>query len=157
MATDLQYAWRARRAGAHYSYRIVKAARKAGIPLSIAFAVVEQESDFKNIFGCDQGSILCHKDVTHERVQQLLNYVRRGGTSNGVGLTQLTFPPFIKQAEALGGAHYPRHQLTVGFGVIRDLYRRYGRRGLWRYNGSTAYQVPLDKKIDKWHRILTRG
>lgn len=164
---DLQLAWRARRAGAKYSLRIILEARRTGIPLSLAFALVETESGFRNIFGADRGSILKHEKVTKKKVDRLLRFVAAGGPSNGVGLTQLTYPPFIKQANAAGGAHLPKYQLRVGFGALRDKIARHGGRvrpALAMYNAGRAdspvglsYADKVVAKQRRWHQVLVKG
>src|ERR1700753_2249666 len=92
--------------GFAFAQAIMTEAGKAGVPLGLALALVEQESGFRNIFGADHGPQTtvpwCHQPVTKERVQELIKYVEDGGISNGVGLTQLTSIGFIKQAEAEG-------------------------------------------------------
>lgn len=165
---DLLLARRAKRAGANYSLRIILEARRAGfgtkeLPLSLAFGVVDWESNgFRNIFGCDRGSILCHKPVTHERVLQLLNHIKMGGTSNGVGLTQLTWPGYIRQAEALGGAHKPIYQLRVGFNVLAANIHQHGVvKGLAAYNAGDPnsgqgklYARKVLGRANHWHSVL---
>ena len=152
-ARKLRLARRLRKAGFRWSYKIVDEADKANIPVSTAVAIVHQETGWppRNIFGCDTGARstvpFCHQRVTKERVQALVRHTKAGGTSNGVGLTQLTWPPFIYQAQDLGGAHRVRPQLRVGFGIVRDLLDDFGQDGLWRYNGAPEYQAQLmDKK-----------
>ena len=46
-------AWRARRGGARHTLRIVREARRAGLEPALAFALVERESGFRNVFGND--------------------------------------------------------------------------------------------------------
>lgn len=122
---------------------ILNRARAAGLGIGIACTMVDKESDGRNIFGADWGQIgvdelpFARLPVTRARVQALLNHINAGGLSNGVGLTQLTFPPFIREAEARGGAHRPRFQLDVGFEIIRDLTNRHGiKNGFAAYNGG---------------------
>lgn len=160
---NMVLAWRARRAGAKHSLRIIWEARAAGIPVSLAFALVEQESGFRNVFGHDLGGLFPGQPVTRRRVKALLEHVRAGGGSNGVGLTQLTYPPFIRQAEACGGAHCPKYQLRVGFGVMRNLLREHDRKrdAYAAYNGTgraaELYAAQLRDRQEKWHKILTKG
>lgn len=156
---DLILAYKAKRAGANYSLRIVLEARRSGIPVSLGFALVEQESAFRNVFGHDAGSILKGQTVTLDRVRRLLAHIRAGGVSNGVGPTQLTYPPFIREAHNLGGAHRPKNTIRVGFKVLASLIRSHGRRGgVRRYNGSgpaaEAYADSVLHKMKRWHRIL---
>jgi len=130
-----------RRAGFSFGPAILAESKRAGIQLALALALVEQESGFRNIFGCDRGprktAPWCHQDVTHERVEALIKFVDGGGKSNGVGLTQLTSIDFIRQAEAKGGAHRVEAQCRVGFGHLHDLIERHNERvGIGAYNGG---------------------
>ncbi|HEX2319089.1 MAG TPA: hypothetical protein VHJ18_08925 [Streptosporangiaceae bacterium] len=128
--------------GFSFGPAIVAEARHTGVQLALALALVEQESGFRNIFGCDSGhqrssAPWCHQDVTHRRVQELITFVDRGGVSNGVGLTQLTSIDLIKQAEAEGGAHTVDAQCRVGFRYLHDLIERHHEReGIGAYNGG---------------------
>ena len=75
-AIDLLYARRAKKAGANYSLRIIMEARRAGIPLSLAFAIIEQESNFQNVFGHDPTIFSGAGEVTKSKY---LAYKRRRG------------------------------------------------------------------------------
>ncbi len=127
---------------------IVEEAQRAGLGLPLACALVEQESGGRNIFGCDWGTRwtdvppYCNVDVTERRVNALLRNVENGGGSNGVGLTQLTYPPLIKDANRLGGAHLPRFQCRVGFRVLKDYIESMGQRqGIGAYNGGPSNPI----------------
>src|SRR5689334_13735474 len=121
MASTLTYVRRTRRHGARWALTIIRAARKAKLPLAVAFALVEQESGFRNIFGHDPGAPFPGEYVTAARAQALLDHVHRGGVSNGVGLTQLTWVGYLDQAAALGGLHKPGNQCVVGFRALAGL------------------------------------
>lgn len=153
LVRDLQLARKAKKAGAKNSLRIVREARRTKLPVSWAFALVDQESGFCNIFGHDAGSILKGQPVTRSRVRQLLAHVGAGGNSNGVGFTQLTWPPYIRLADQLGGAHVVKNQLRVGFEVLADCGDL--EANAWRYNGARRYQSEIKEKQRKWHRILS--
>jgi hypothetical protein len=149
---------------------IAEEAERAGLDLDLACALVEQESGGQNIFGADHPEAAKYPTeppyyrvrVTAERVQGLLFHIERYGygASNGVGLTQLTYPPLISQAEEMGGAHRPRFQCRVGFTELRNLIERYGTRmGLGVYNGGPKYpnyQYAWDvlEKRNEWSRRL---
>lgn len=160
---DLELARIAKSHGARYALRIVLEARRAGIPISALFALVEVETgDEKgvgqNIFGCDlgkrSGPPYCHQQVTRARVQALIRHVKAGGISNGVGPTQLTSIDYIMRAERYGGAHLTRYSIRVGAEVLRE--KTGGDMDeAWRYNGSRAYQAKFDRAMAKWHRRLT--
>lgn len=143
---------------------IFEEAKRAGLELALARALVEQESGNKNIFGCDLGPRTgppwCRQTVTRERVQALIRHVRSDGTSNGVGLTQLTSIGFIEQAERAGGAHVPRYQCRVGFQLLAGLIRQFGLfDGLGAYNGGPANPIAsyaeevLDKRAEWRNRL----
>ena len=147
-----------------YGEVISREAQRAGLDLDLACALVQQESGGRNIFGCDFGSEwtwsppFCHVPVTRERVQMLLEHVDDGGGSNGVGLTQLTSPALILDAEEMGGAHLPRCQLRVGFRVLKDYLDRYSlRRAIGSYNGGESnpiftYADEVLKKRKEWRK-----
>jgi soluble lytic murein transglycosylase-like protein len=122
---------------------IYEEARRTGLELALACALVQQESLGRNIFGHDWGQQFAdrlpfaHLPVTEARVQALLRHVRNGGTSNGVGLTQLTYPLFIQEAEKIGGAHIPRNQCRVGFRLLASYVDKYNyMEALGAYNAG---------------------
>lgn len=131
---------------------IVEANHRSGLhDLAWACALVEQESGFNNVFGCDYGPQgghppWCHEKVTHKRVQELLHQSR----NNGVGLTQLTNRDLVLQAEKLGGAHIPLNQCIVGFRFLKGIIDTYGHDGIWHYNGSPVYQGEIAAKHAVW-------
>lgn len=124
-------------------FLVAEEAKRNHVPLHIALALLEQETGMpqRNVFGCDhgEGRAFCHKRVTKDRVDQLL----ASGMANGVGWTQLTFVPFVKAADAEGGAHLPRYQCRIGFRVLRENFEREGdwRLAFQAYNGSGAAAV----------------
>jgi hypothetical protein len=137
------------------------------IPLSVIVALVEQESSFRNVWGCDPAPNggtggLCHKPVTRRRY---LTYrgargrTGRGGMQ-GVGYTQLTWYSFQDAADKLGGCWQPIPNITVGASLVWKLIRDHGRiGGLRRYNGSgpaaDRYAQQVNDRIGRWHKILT--
>lgn len=153
-------------------------AKKLGVPMSLnedgtidiadIAAVVDHESaGGQNVFGCDSGGLFCNEEVTRERVDQLLAWIEEGGNSNGVGLTQLTYPPLIYRAEERGGAHLPEHQCSVGFEHLMDLVNRLGYvYGIAAYNvGEGNPQDGVDNgyfgkimaKREKWKGLLAEA
>lgn len=137
--------------------------------ISSGAAVCEKETGGKNIFGCDHGSKwtkvppYCQIAVTEKRVNLLVKNIRDGGGSNGVGVTQITYPPYIYQAEEMGGAHIIRNQLVVGFNVLNDLLNRYdylnaleayndGQPG-WN-NPQNGYEVEFARLHSAWKKRL---
>ena len=153
-------------AGHLFGPEILAESKRAGLPFALALALVDQESTFQNIFGCDLGprdSVpWCHQPVTRDRVQALIAHVEGGGISNGVGLTQLTSIDLIQQAEAEGGSHNVVPQCRVGFGHLHDLIERHGEQvGIGAYNGGEGnpqldYATSVLGLRDKWQALINR-
>jgi hypothetical protein len=147
--------------------RIVAEAKRERLPLALALALVDQESSFRNILGCDLGprdtAPWCHQDVTKERVGELIRHVKAGGTSNGVGLTQLTSIDLIEQAQREGGAHTVEAQCRIGFRRLHDLIERHGERiGIGAYNGGEGnpqleYADSVLGLKARWHGRIRRA
>lgn len=150
---------------------IVEAARRTGLDLALACALVDHESiGGQNIFGCDWGARwteeppYCQVPVTPERVRALLANIENGGGQNGVGLTQLTSVGYVRQAEALGGAHIPLNQCLVGFEVLKGHIDRFGyARGIGAYNAGAGnpelgidngYYAKVRARHDVWKQRL---
>jgi hypothetical protein len=162
---DYELARIARKWGADYCTRIILECRAHGVAVSDGFALVEQESDFKNIFGGDHGPTpdnraippYYHHGVTQARVQALL----KSPWSNGVGPGQLTDKGFVREADRDGGAHRPAVNIATSIALLGRLQKKHGRmRGFGAYNGGEGnpnmdYARRVDEKADRWHRILS--
>lgn len=144
---------------------IVREARTADISVSLACALVEQESGFENVFGHDPvrlGQIRGGK-VTRLRYRRY-KLLRRLCGNQGVGLTQLTSPGYQDAADRLGGCWKPTYQLRVGFGTVAGLIRRYGQHhGLAAYNAGEVgwragcgYADSVEARAQRWHDVLAR-
>jgi hypothetical protein len=141
---------------------ILEEAMLAGIGPYLALGLTEWESGFKLIFGCDQGAPFCHEEVTELKVHWLMGWNAAGGVSQGVGLTQITYKPLILEAHELGGAHLPRYQCQVGFGLLRGYIERFGgdlRRAVGAYNSGPSspnleYADNVLELRDSWRRRL---
>ena len=96
---------------------LVAAAKRAGVPLHLAAAVIRQESSGKNVYGNDWGGIYgtdantpasYEKWVTDANYKTFLSLLIRedgtwtGRTSNGVGPAQITYWAFHRDARAEG-------------------------------------------------------
>lgn len=162
MRRRLRLAIRARQAGAKHALLIAREADRAKLPYSVAYALVEQESDFQNVFGHDPTIFAGAGAVTKEKVRAYLR--RRGrhgqGGMQGVGLTQLTWWSTQDAAERAGGLHLPKYQLRIGFLSLAGLIRQHGRwGGFRRYNGAgeaaERYADAMTARSERWHRTLT--
>jgi hypothetical protein len=144
---------------------IVEEAEEADLDLALACALVDQESDGRNIFGCDLGPVgdrppYCHHEVTQERTKKLMD----SSFMNGVGLTQLTWFTFVEDAEELGGAHLPRNQCRVGFRLLKEYRKKYPYlEALGAYNAgeakrrsadALAYAEQLSEVHNKWKALV---
>jgi hypothetical protein len=143
--------------------QVIEEAERADLNLVDALAMLEQETGFpqRNVFGGDYGSSykgrppFFHDKVTKARVKALLAQ----SLNNGVGWTQLTYRPFVEQAEAMGGAHLPQYQMRVGFKVLSDLIKAHGQKdGHAGYNGTgadaDAYGAKAVAIAAKWKSII---
>jgi len=160
--TDAKLIKMVRDSGHAFGPAILATSKREKLSFALALALVEQESDFQNIFGCDQNAPFCHLPVTPDRVKALIAHVNGGGISNGVGLTQLTSIGFIQQAEARGGAHKVRPQCRVGFGLLHGLIERHGEEfGIGAYNGgegnpSFDYAAKVIKLRNNWQARINQ-
>lgn len=151
---------------------IVRASRKHlarvhDYPVSLGCALVEGESWFRNIFGCDWDipnpykPPYCQIYVTKSRVERLIEnyYTPPIGGANGIGYTQLTHMGIVEDAQAAGGAHLPAVQLAIGFEFLADLIELYGYYGgVGAYNAGPGnryavrwtYTANLEARHNKW-------
>lgn len=162
---DQELAHKAKAHGADYSLRIVLEARRADIPVSLGFAVVEQESGFQNVFGHDPTIFVGAGKVTKAKYR---DYKAMRGTPGkrmqGVGPCQLTYWTFQDRADALGGCWVARHNIRVAFQHLGDLLRQYGsmskalavyNAGNWKSAQGRRYAEQVLKRQRRWHDVLT--
>lgn len=165
---DLRRAYIAKAWGMQNSLRIIIEARRAGLPPSLAFAVIEQESgNGANVFGHDPppngltggwGGVA----VTEKRYRAYKSTrgARGLGGMQGVGPAQLTWYELQDKADALGGAWIPRHNIRVAFEHLAALIEQHGSRwlGIKAYNGAgpvaDRYVVQVTEKQAAWHKRL---
>jgi hypothetical protein len=152
---DYELAREAERHGADFATRIILECRAHDVAISDGFALIEQESEFRNIFGCDhgEGRAFCHMAVTPGRVRMLL----ASDLSNGVGPSQLTSKGFVREADRDGGAHKPAVNIATGIAILGRLQKKHGRMvGFGAYNGgegnpNMGYAREVDRKAAHWH------
>lgn len=164
---DVLLARRAKRHGARYSLRIVREARLASIPVSLGFALIEQETGFRNVWGHDGHpngvtDALSGSEVTKAAYRA---YKRRRGTKGqggmqGVGPAQLTWWELQDSADFLGGCWRPRHNIRIAFHRLAALISIHGERdGIRAYNGSGPKAVNYERQVKRreasWHKALT--
>ena len=150
--------------GGRHGVQIVAEAQRAGVPIPLACALVEQESSFRNVFGHDpvQNPTPKGSRVTRESYERYRGFREVGLGAQGVGVTQLTFPPLQDRADELGGCWKVRNQLRVGFELLAELIARNGvRGGLAAYNAGSAtspagqdYARRVLERRSRWKLVL---
>lgn len=157
---NLYLALKAKSYGMQNSLRTVIEAKRAGLPVSLGFAMVEQESgDGSNVFGHDQ-TIFAGRGKVTKALYIMYKAMRKStGKMQGVGPLQLTWWELQDEADRLGGCWIPKYNLRVGFTHLADLIKQYGKsEGIRRYNGSGdaayVYAKSVLAREAKWHARL---
>lgn len=122
------------------AYRIVAAANAQRLTGPDLFALVEQETGFKFIFGHDIGGLFAGQRVTRSLYRQLQDHLRatHGPGANGVGFVQATYWSFIVNDD---GLWKPKHNLRWGAEYQHRLIAEDGREaGFNAYNGDPTGQ-----------------
>jgi hypothetical protein len=163
-AKDVRLARKVKKYGMHHPYRLVREARRAGITVPLACALVEQETgSCRNVYGHDPVANRAPKGgkvTRHNYKNVYLPDRRRGLGMQGVGPLQLTWYATQDRADQLGGCWKVSVNLRVGFATLASLIKAYGyRNGIKRYNGSgpaaDAYAASVIARHKKWHKRLT--
>lgn len=117
---------------------IAFACRKERVRWALGYALVQQESNFRHIFGHDAGGLFKGLPVTRSRYRRLRSHLQANGGrgANGVGYTQITYYTYILQNPGLWKR---RANVYFGLGLIATNIRAYGeRKGLAVYNGGAG-------------------
>jgi hypothetical protein len=141
---------------------VVEEARRAGLRLALACALLEKESGRgRNVFGHDPTIFVGAGEVTRAKYAE---YKRRRVASGnrlmqGVGPCQLTWWEFQDAADREGGCWRPEVNMRVGFRHLVALISQHGEAdGARRYNGSgpaaEAYSRDLLAKTRIWEAKL---
>lgn len=142
------------------AHDIAFAARKHHLRYALAFAMFEQESDFKVIYGHDAGAA-GHPGahVTKENYAAFRAELirRQGAGANGVGLGQVTYWTYIRDHP---GLWKPAVQVYLATSILADLVHRLGEeRGTGAYNGGEGnpnyvYAREVLERAHHWRPIL---
>ena len=141
---------------------VVEEAKRAGLRLPLACALLEKESGGgRNVFGHDPTIFVGAGEVTRAKYAE---YKRRRVASGnrmmqGVGPCQLTWWEFQDTADREGGCWRPEINMRVGFRHLAALIKAHGEAdGARRYNGSgeaaEAYSRDLLAKARTWEARL---
>jgi peptidoglycan hydrolase-like protein with peptidoglycan-binding domain len=144
--------------GISYRALVVSEAKRAGIPLALACAILDLESGGgKNVFGHDpvKPGQIWGGNVTKEKYTKYKKLRKQGYGMQGVGPMQLTWYSLQDKADALGGCWQPKWNLRVGFEHLKGLIQSYGLwDGVRRYNGSgpaaVAYANKAMARLELW-------
>jgi len=141
---------------------VVEEAKRAGLRLPLACALLEKESGGgRNVFGHDPTIFVGAGEVTRAKYREYKK--RRVGSGNthmqGVGPCQLTWWEFQDTADREGGCWRPEVNMRVGFRHLFALINQHGEAdGARRYNGSgdaaEAYSRDLLAKAKVWDAKL---
>lgn len=148
----------------NYGLRIVLEARRptSRVSPSLAFALIEQESGFRNVFGCDrgQGKAYCHQAVTAAKVRALI----KARNWNGIGPAQLTWEGYVMEAQRDGGAHKTSVNIATGIRILDSHIKATGSefKALATYNAGNPnspqgqrYARQVLERKDRYHRAFT--
>lgn len=143
---------------------VVELAALAGLELAAAATLLEKESSGgKNVYGHDAvqtgGFYEKGGPVTKDSYLKYKAHRRELG-AQGVGPTQLTFPPFQDRADARGGSWDWRVNVLVGFEILSGHIKAKGvRSGFRAYNGSgpaaEKYADDAMQKLQVWRNRFT--
>lgn len=130
---------------------IAFAARKYKIRYAIAFALFEQESNYKVIYGADAGGLFPHQPVTRKNYAYFRRQVVSSGGrgANGVGLGQVTYWTYIRDHP---GLWKPRVQVYLSLSILDGYLDAFPQfTALGAYNGGPAnpndsYAVEVEAK-----------
>lgn len=147
--------------------RIAAEAHAHDIPVSVLCAVIEQESEFRNVFGHDgTRSIPDRWKGGKVTAFKYWYYKRRRSThgAQGVGPGQLTSPGYQDQADADGGCRHTDVNIATMAGILASLFKSNGgnwHRALECFNaghtGTAAgkkYAERVMERQRRWHGRL---
>jgi hypothetical protein len=130
---------------------IAFAARKFRIPYAVAYALFEQESGYKVIYGHDAGGLLPGQRVTKSNYAWFRSRVvaSEGRGANGVGLGQVTYWTYIRDHP---GLWKPRVQVYLSLEILAGYLRGFSQfTALGAYNGG-----PSNPNEDYAHEVETK-
>lgn len=127
------------------------AAAHAGLPLHVAYALLQMESNGANVFGSDAGGMFKGEAVTKAKYDTMVKAVAAGHASNGVGPTQITWPGYFPDAKAKGYELWdPLSNMKYGFKLLAFYAHLGWQEAGARYNGKTSYGKTFARRVDEW-------
>ena len=170
MTTDEEAIKIATKFGIHNADLVIKAAKKAGLPRHVGFALMQMESNGENIWGADAGGTFSGRkgEVTEALYKEFRHQViDLGKRSNGVGPSQITWAGSLVNGKHTGGFFTDMEKkglkpwdtfdnMYYGFSLIAEYYaalKSYAKAGT-RYNGATAYGTTFSRRVTEWKNRL---
>lgn len=154
--------------GMHNAEQIVTAAEKTGVELAVLAAMIQKESNGRNVYGHDSGGIFSTTDgslvyVTEANFSEFTRRLAAGEKSNGVGPAQITWPGYFPDARAKGYVLWqPLDNITYGATILKghlaghtlaEAGTLYNSGNL--KSGVTAYGRDFAQKVSAWRTRLT--
>lgn len=140
---------------------IVRHARKFGVPISLGFALIDHESDFRKVFGHDPTIFSGAGEVTKPKYLDYRAQRRASGNRKmqGVGEGQLTWWETQDRADQHGGCWTADANVKVALMTLGALIKQFGyAKGIERYNGSGPAAVRYSREVRAearvWHNRL---
>lgn len=136
---------------------LVYAAETTKLAFAACCALLEMESNGRNVFGHDVGGALSgYPGPVTKSAYDIFHWMvfDQGMTSNGVGPCQITWKGFFPEMEAQGLKPWrPEDNMFYGF----SLMKQYRRGHTWveagkRYNGSTQYGAEFAARVKLWQK-----
>jgi hypothetical protein len=151
-----------RRHGGRYAEHIIPASARHGVPVSLICAVIEQESNFTNVFGHDAVSNPIksppgsNRPVTEKLYKEYRRFRDMGQGAQGVGPMQLTSKFLQDAADKQGGCWRVGPNIRVGVAFLASCIKAAGsvRGGLVRYNGGSTYPDKVLPRQEQWKKRL---
>ena len=145
--------------GLGFADHIATAATEHQVPYAWACALIEQESNGRNVWGHDVGGTFsgCPLIVTRGAFEVFYWLISNGATSNGVGPAQITWRGYFDQMLREGRHPWdPADNIDFGLRLLSDTFLRVGSwpTAAGHYNGGTkpnmTYAADVTAKRQAW-------
>lgn len=141
------------------AHHIAFACRQEKLRYALGFAMFEQESGFRVVYGHDAGGRFPGARVTKSNYRLFRAWViaHSGEGANGVGLGQVTYWTYIRDH---AGLWKPKVQVYLATSILADYVHRLGEfTGCGSYNGgegnpNETYAREVLERADKWRPLL---
>lgn len=152
--------------GVHNAAAIVRAAKAVGLEVAIAAAIIQKESNGRNVYGHDRGGVFstaalgkpADNLVTEANFRTFVTEISKpGAVSNGVGPAQITYKGYFPDAAAKGfRLWHAEDNIRYGLGLFASHLRGSGDivEAGRAYNGARQYGVDLAGMVPAWRGRL---